>query len=382
MRLNRLLFCVFCLATLVFVLVYIVIASGREVAARTHHKMKNFHQMMSADHLTLLSLVDNLRDLSKQIRNIDTKNNETQKQILKSFNHKFDVHEHVLSYLQTQDRILKKEKDTERLNTEKSVQIHGPLCDDQRAESKLILSYSIFGEKAESLSRFINMVHNESINIYPYNLFTIRVYHDGRLSESTRSRIKNQCPKVRFCDIRRVPHFGDLSAHIGTVWRFLPMADKTVEIFCSRDLDSPLLQRGGDAVKEWLSSDRLLHVMRDRKSHMLAIMGGLWCFRPTASQPLGAQFFNQILDKSNTKLEVDISTRDDQPILTNVIWNKLRSKALQHDSYFCEVYFDARPFPTQRKDHFVGCVRNCEEFRPELCPARCRPKEHQDWNYC
>ncbi len=42
----------------------------------------------------------------------------------------------------------------------------------------------------------------------------------------------------------------------------------------SRDADSPLLPREEEAVREWLVSDGIFHVMRDNKMHCVPLLGG------------------------------------------------------------------------------------------------------------
>lgn len=43
----------------------------------------------------------------------------------------------------------------------------------------------------------------------------------------------------------------------------LPLLDDTVDLFMSRDADSPLLFREEDTVRELLASDRMFHVTRE-----------------------------------------------------------------------------------------------------------------------
>lgn len=352
--------------------------------------------------------------LSKQIQSVDTKGNETRKKLIDTFNSKLNVHQHLLDYLHRKDVIKiiggKKKEPGAGLSNVGGYAGGGALCissdeDNLRSpdESKLILSYSFFGGddavKIESLTSFIYNVYNESRGIAPYDLFSLRIYHDRSLSKESRLQIRRDCPHLRFCDISKVPRYGDLSKHLGTVWRFLPIGDSTVDVFCSRDLDSPLLQRGGDAVRVWLSSGKLLHIMRDSKQHMLPIMGGMWCFKPSANRPEGVKLLEEILLKSDTTNRTktsdgvvvgSLSTREDQTILASTVWRAFRSKSLQHDAYHCEVFFDSQPFPSRRTGNlFVGCVRNCGASEISLnnnnryiCPKRCRPDNHKDWTYC
>ena len=59
------------------------------------------------------------------------------------------------------------------------------------------------------------------------------IYHGGRISER-----KSPCPRLDLCPVEHVAVFGDLSSMFGVMWRFLPLADPTVDVLVSRDLDS------------------------------------------------------------------------------------------------------------------------------------------------
>jgi len=397
MRCYRFMVILLFMLSIILIFIYVILASlarGREAFDSTQKQLLEYKESARMDKETVNRLIENIKGLSMRLTNIDIQNNQSQKHILDSLSKRFDAHQKMLDVLHdngviskthTESEIEKNKKNLE--NEEKNAKSHAnysaiALCDDLRPGAKMVLSYSLFGDKSEELSRFIRDVHNESLEIHPYKMFTLRVYHDWNLSEETRVRIAGECPRVRFCDIRRNPHYGDLSAHIGTVWRFLPLADRTLDVFCSRDLDSPLLQRGGDAVDEWLASDKLMHVMRDRKVHSIPIMGGMWCFRPGKSSPLGKYLLERILAQSDQNLNGDITTRDDQTLLGSIVWPRIKTRVLQHDSYSCSMYPGAKPFPTERRQHFVGCVRNCDVYGKEICPKECRPKKYPEWTYC
>ena len=44
----------------------------------------------------------------------------------------------------------------------------------------------------------------------------------------------------------------------------------------SRDLDDRLSHRKADAVKEWLDSNKMFHVMRDHPGHHITVLAGMW----------------------------------------------------------------------------------------------------------
>lgn len=357
-----------------FLMLYYIRVSDQKVT-ELEHRIKDFKRNSSRNSDTVHLLYKHVKFLSDELKSIDRSNFESKERILALLNDKFNAQERVLSLVNiTMKKYLKKDDVTTGTKAES-----GGLCDDPEAGNKRVISYSIFGQKAEYLSRFIKDVHTEAQGIFPYNTFTLRIYFGETLSHATRNKLRKSLPNVRFCDIRKVPQFGDLSAHIGTVWRFIPLADKSLDVFCVRDLDSPLLQRGGDAVNEWLGTDNIMHVMRDRSQHGIPIMGGMWCFRPSASDSMGKDFLEKILSESGEK---GLSTRDDQTLINKIIWPNIKSRTLQHDAYFCKTYKDAKPFPTERREYYVGCVRDCWVYKKEVCPVECRPPKHQDWIYC
>lgn len=65
---------------------------------------------------------------------------------------------------------------------------------------------------------------------------------------------------------------------VRTIWRFLPVGDTFTDAFISRDTDSYLLQREGDAVKAWLESNKAGHIMRDNPYHNEYIVHRLFSF--------------------------------------------------------------------------------------------------------
>ena len=56
-----------------------------------------------------------------------------------------------------------------------------------------------------------------------------------------------------------------------------------------------------------------------------------------------------------------------------------------HDSYCCETFPSSLPFPTRRQDSslFVGSVYTNKSLpSPGICPQKCRPERHPDWDEC
>ena len=107
-----------------------------------------------------------------------------------------------------------------------------------------------------------------------YNDWTIRIYHDDTIDESIICEI--ECMKnsqtnefynnVDFCNVKQIPKSPldmlDLSYLLPMTWRWLPIGDQFVDLFMSRDTDSCIFEREVAAVKEWLNSTTLFHIMK------------------------------------------------------------------------------------------------------------------------
>ena len=242
-----------------------------------------------------------------------------------------------------------------------------------------VLSYSMFGEKGEALSKFIPDILKEASQIPVYKTFAIRFYTDSKNVGILKQRFaKNR--NIEFCDVRIFP---DMHRRLpGMFWRFLPMIDPSCDVMCSRDLDSPLLHREGDAVEEWLrAGDKMIHVMRDKQYHNVPILGGMWCFRPSINRPLSQHIFDRMITRAKNPAAQHVRALD-QKLLQEELWPLVRSSSVQHDSYYCEFFTGSVPFPSKRRDFHVGCVRDCSVGDVKECPVACRPKQHLDWKYC
>ena len=83
---------------------------------------------------------------------------------------------------------------------------------------------------------------------------------------------------IDLCDTRALPTVGDLNTRfpIGRFWRFQVLADPTVSVFGSRDVDSFLTEREAASVSAWLVSGKQWHVMRDGPFHRYFICPGVY----------------------------------------------------------------------------------------------------------
>ncbi|XP_043215369.1 uncharacterized protein LOC122378412 [Amphibalanus amphitrite] len=259
----------------------------------------------------------------------------------------------------------------------------GPTA-DRRGARQNVLAYSFYGTDVKSYLSGVKRNAMRSLEFYPG--WTMRVFHDGKANftewNKTACEVTCEFPNVDFCDVRQLPGIGDISGHVGSIWRFAVIADESVERFVMRDLDSILTQRERDAVTEWLESNKTFHVMRDHPWHGTEILAGMWGgwnryndkYRPLRQKMLETGKLNE-------------AKSWDQSQLKTILWPVLvrTGDVISHDSYLCNKYPFTRPFPTKRANmtEFVGSqyTRIVRTVMKE-CPLACRPPKHLDWKYC
>lgn len=159
-----------------------------------------------------------------------------------------------------------------------------------------------------------------------------------------------------------------------------------------RDLDSRPSERERDAVKEWLASKHILHVMRDHPAHDMPILAGMWGVKLNGMTGVREAFraiFLDIFKKSSTYLTTNEDHEvgsQDQSLLETYIWPVFRALTLQHDSYHCQRFGKSRPWPTRRLEsspnNYVGAPVALNSTLEEPCPEKCRPREHGEWRFC
>ena len=260
---------------------------------------------------------------------------------------------------------------------------------DKKFSGKNVLSYSLFGKNAwKRYGEFIKNIAEEAERNILYKDWSIRIYTDAlSLPVDLQKQYKQRYKNLLFCNIAKIPKYGDLSYRNARIWRYIPIADVSVDITCVRDLDSPLLNRESDAVQQWMDTDTVMHIMRDSPEHTSKIMGGLWCFRGSKDRNFSQMILELALKYSqNRSLEREADKFNDQHLLNAYIWPLIKNDVIQHDAFSCIHHKHTTPFPSERTQGFVGCVRNLKNNecirKGRKCPEMCRPREHLNWEYC
>ena len=126
-------------------------------------------------------------------------------------------------------------------------------------------------------------------------------------------------------------------------WRFEAASDSEVEAMISRDCDSRLNAREAAAVFEWMESDAPFHIMRDHPAHCARILGGMWGVKAPLLREM-----NELI----AACEKGDFWQVDQRFLAEVIYPRVKKRAMVHDEFFRGV-----AFPSPRRGlEFVGQV--------------------------
>jgi hypothetical protein len=127
----------------------------------------------------------------------------------------------------------------------------------------------------------------------------------------------------------------------GMFWRFEAASDPDVDVMISRDCDSRITHREVSAVKQWLESGAMFHIMRDHPHHATEILGGMWGVRAPLLKDM--KFLIQNYVKGDF-------WQVDQNFLREVIYPRVAQMSMVHDEFFQKI-----PFPTARVGReFVG----------------------------
>jgi len=179
-----------------------------------------------------------------------------------------------------------------------------------------LISFSLFGA---SEAYFLGAEENlrNWRNVYPD--WMMRIYVSDRIRMEKLSQLEGYG-----AEIITMPQKG---TYDGLGWRFLPAEDANVDAFISRDIDALVGERERSAVDQWLSSGKLLHIIRDHPQHKALICAGLWGARVGAIPDISAR-----IEKYGRKHGFE-DRRWDQKFLARMVYPSL-SHSLHVNSEF------------------------------------------------
>lgn len=150
---------------------------------------------------------------------------------------------------------------------------------------------------------------------------------------------------------------GDLNAVKPMTWRFEAIDDPSVECMMSRDTDTRILPREVKAVREWLSSGKLFHIMRDHPHHSFHILGGMFGTKKIPEIPSWKVLIDKVIQYEPRNY--------DQTFLKEMIYPIIMPNAMIHTSFKIYPSEITAPFPIpyDNEYRFVGEYVYADESR-------------------
>ena len=180
---------------------------------------------------------------------------------------------------------------------------------------KKVVSFCLFGNKPIYC---VGLIENLKLMSEIYPNWIARVYYSNDVPE----KYINESKKYN-CELVLKERKG---VYDGTIWRFLPLLDKDVELFVCRDCDSRINYREKAAVDEWLNSDKCLHTMRDSIHHNDVIQAGMFGIKNILVKKYNIDFQKILFSNYNFN-----NRNTDQIVLKKYIWSVLINDHMAHD---------------------------------------------------
>lgn len=218
---------------------------------------------------------------------------------------------------------------------------------------KNIIAYSLWGDKP---MYWVGALRNIELADKYFPGWISRFYIDKNCKQDLIDTIKGNNVEIILVDSNSMNNTQNWQTHSfqGMFWRFWASEEEDVDIFLSRDCDSRLSERELKTVNEWISSDKLFHIMRDHPYHTTPILGGMWGCRGGIMRKI--KLSDKILNWTAQK-NGNYNFGVDQDFLAKVIYPLIINTAMEHSEFNLRFGGEIRPFPTIRNNYeFVGDV--------------------------
>ena len=182
---------------------------------------------------------------------------------------------------------------------------------------KKVISFSLWGDNP---TYNIGAIKNAELAKVFYPDFECWFYiHQESVPEETIKKLQE------FDNSKIILKTGDLNKIKPMMWRFEAIDDEDVEIMMSRDTDTRFLLREKLAVDEWLSSNKLFHIMRDHPHHNFCILGGMFGTKKIKQLPNWKYIMNSFNQTGHRMY--------DQDFLRDYIYPLIKNNSTIHASF-------------------------------------------------
>ena len=188
-----------------------------------------------------------------------------------------------------------------------------------------VLSFCLYGTKATYI---IGMKDNIKLAKEHFPKWVVRIYYNSTVPDKYIHEYKELGAECVLCENKGINKMN----WEGMFWRWLPLDDKNVNFWVSRDADSRLSKREAGLVEEWMNSGKTLHSIRDHRCHMHCIMGGLFGINNILfHEKYTFQKVTDIIDELY-KYYKERPYNVDQIFLNDTLWRVLQDDVIAHIS--------------------------------------------------
>ena len=166
-----------------------------------------------------------------------------------------------------------------------------------------VISYSLFGygkPRAKNCDNFNGYLRGLMINVRLQRLifpdWRIRLYLDADTYKGF-ERFFDLLSGDKWYNAIDIEVCEDAHLTKAMLWRLKPMFDPTVERFICRDLDSPLMYKDAQAVKQWIDSGKTAHAITASGSHTVPMLGGMIGFTKYANDFIKAKDWDSMVNQ-------------------------------------------------------------------------------------
>lgn len=210
---------------------------------------------------------------------------------------------------------------------------------------KKVFSFTLFGNEAKYCKGLLKNIDLIQMHFPEWETW---VYCGDGISEEMYVTLFEK-PKVKLIPTNQ-------TGMINKFYRFFAIDDPDVEICIVRDADSRIYERDQACIREFLESDKVLHIIRDHPNHHHVVMAGMWGMRKCGEDIL--QIPISVLCSRWLRTQPPSTFWSDTVFLCQEIYPRLVNYALIHDeTQRFESEDKKTPFPYPIVgEHFIGQV--------------------------
>ncbi len=212
-------------------------------------------------------------------------------------------------------------------------------------DTKKVISFCLWGDEKKYT---VGLIENLKLAGFFYPDFICYVYiHHRTATTKYLQEIQNSNQNVKII----IKNDENIRPKRCMLWRIEPLIDKTVDVFISRDIDTRIFAREVFATRQWLSSNKILHIMRDHPQHYNLILGGMFGVRTETFKNY------DWIDLIESYYRIYGEEENDQHFLQKFLYNMTSvSDKMIHDEIKKYEGASCLSFPSlYDQKHFTGC---------------------------